>query len=90
MKVIQISEDNHGFIGIAKDYKSALIFLYNNGWLAGSTEVCIGVYANPEWSRLDEALGKNWFEKMLRWDIENFNDYWDGSFVLNEVEIYEC
>lgn len=90
MKVIQISEDNHGLIGIAKDYKSALIFLYNNGWLKGSTEVWIGVHVSPEWGRLDEILGKNWFEKMLRWDVDNFNDFWDGSFVLNEVEVYEC
>lgn len=89
MKVIQISEDNHGFIGIAKDYKSALIFLYNNKWLEGSTEVWIGAHAEPEYGRLDEVFGDNWFEKMLRWDIENFNDYWDGSFILTEMEVYD-
>lgn len=89
MKVIQISEENHGFIGIARDYKSALTFLYNNGWLEDSTEVWIGAHAEPEYGRLDEVLGNNWFEKMLKWDIENFNDYWDGSFVLLEVEVYD-
>ena len=89
MKVIEIHEDVHGLIGIAKDYKSALFYLYNTKWMEGSTEVWIGDYANHEYGRLDEALGEDWFEKMLEWDIENFNDYWDGSFVLIETEVYD-
>lgn len=81
MKVIQISEDNHGFIGIAKDYKSALIFLYNNGWLEGSTEVWIGAHANPEYGRLDEVFGDNWFEKMLKWILTT-------SMIIGMVHLY--
>lgn len=89
MKVIEIYEDTHGLIGIAKDYKSALFYLYNNKWIEGSDEVWVGAHANPEYGRLDEALGEDWFEKMLKWNIENFNDYWDGSFVLIETEVYD-
>ena len=91
MKVIEIYEKNHGLIGIAKDYKSALFYLYNNKWMTGSTEVWLGEYTNHEYGRLDEVLGEDWFEKMLEWGIENFNDYWDGSltFVLMEMEVYD-
>lgn len=88
MKVIKVNEDNHGLICIAKDYKSALQFLANNSWIEDSTEVWNGPYANPEWCRLDEAMGEDWFDKMINWGIENFNEYWDGSFYLEEAEIY--
>ena len=85
MTVIQIHEDSHGLIGIAKDYKSALDFLVNNNWIEDSTEVWIGP---AEWARLDEARGKDWFDKMVNWGIGNFNEYWDGSFMLIETEVY--
>lgn len=85
MTVIQIHEDNHGLIGIAKDYKSALDFLVNNHWIEDSTEVWVGP---AEWARLDEVRGKDWFDKMVNWGIENFNEYWDGSFMLIETEVY--
>ena len=85
MTVIQIHEDNHGLIGIAKDYKSALLFLTNNNWIEDSTEVWVGP---SEWARLDEVRGKDWFDKMCSWGIKNFNEYWDGSFMLIETEVY--
>jgi len=85
MTVIEIHEDNHGLIGIAKDYKSALEFLMNNHWIEDSTEIWAGDFY---YQRLDEALGEDWFDKMCSWDVENFNDYWDGSFMLTETEVY--
>ena len=88
MTVIEIF-DKWDQIGVAKDYKSALFYLYNNKWIEGSDEVRIGARDNPEYGRLDEALGEDWFEKMLKWDIEDFNDYWDSSFVLMELEVYD-
>lgn len=88
MTVIKVFEDNHGLICLAKDYKSALDFLVNNNWIEDSSEVWNGPYASPEWCRLDEAMGEDWFDKMANWGIENFNEYWDGSFCLEETEIY--
>lgn len=90
MTVIEIHEDNHGLIGIAKNYKSALDFLLNNHWIEDNTEVWSGVYVSPEngWKSLCQELGEDWFDKMCSWNIENFNDYWDGSFMLIETEVY--
>ena len=31
--VILIEEENHGIIGVAKDYSSVVDFLVNEGWL---------------------------------------------------------
>ena len=89
MQVVQIGNDTHTCLGIAKDYESALAFLYNNGWIKGSTEVWVDDYTNNEWERLDEVFGEDWFDKMLTWGIENFNKYWGDSFTLKEVEVYE-
>ena len=85
MTVIQISEDNHGLIGIAKDYKSAIDFLFNNHWIEDSTEIWAGDFY---YQRLDEALGEDWLDKMTSWDVENFNDFWENSFLLTKTEVY--
>lgn len=90
MTVIQIHEDNHGLIGIAKDYKYAINFLINEGWLDDYTEVFVGENEEGmgEYQRLIEVFGEGWVDKMLNWDIENFNEYWNGSFRLEETEVY--
>ena len=85
MKVIIMNEDNHGFIGLAKDYPSAVKFLIDNGWLDDYTEVWV---RENEWARLSEVLGEDWADKMENWGVENFNDYWDGSFYFEEREVY--
>ena len=87
MKIIVINEDNHGFIGLAKDYPNALNFLNNEGWMDDNTEV----WENPdtyEYGKLKDVLGEDWFDSMMTWGIERFNDYWDGSFYLEEREVY--
>ena len=85
MKVIIMNEDNHGFIGLAKDYPSAVKFLIDNGWLDDYTEVWV---RENEWARLSEVLGEDWADKMENGGVENFNDYWDGSFYFEEREVY--
>ncbi len=87
MTVIVINEDNHSMIGVAKNYEAAVNYLINNHWIEDHTEVWDG---NISWCWLCEYLGEDWVDKMvLDWDINHFNDFWDGSFYLNEVEVYE-
>lgn len=91
MKVILVSEDNHGLICVAKDYYSAFNFLVNERWIEDNTEIYNG--GDEEWRdiyvRVKEKLGENWVDDMATWGIERFNDFWDGSFYLDEVEIVE-
>lgn len=91
MKVILVNEDNHGLLCVAKDYYSAFNFLFNGYWIEDYTEIYdgedeegYGIYV-----RVKEKLGENWVDDMATWDIKKFNDFWDGSFYLDEVEVVE-
>ena len=88
MTVILVHEESHGLLTAAKDYKSAIKFLINNGWIKESTEVWgeNGIYS----TRLDKLFGEDAFDIIIeKWDVDSFNTFWDGSFMLNEVEVYE-
>lgn len=87
MKVILVNEDNHGLLTMAKDYKAALDYLLDNHWIEDNTEVW-DERVNG-WIKLKDAQGEDWFDDMCRWTINEFNDYWDGSYYLKEVEVYE-
>jgi len=87
MTVILVHEDGHGLITVAKDYKSAIKFLINNRWIEESMEVW---NEDGTYSRLDELLGEDAFDIITeKWDIDSFNTFWNGSFFLNEVNVYE-
>jgi hypothetical protein len=87
MTVILVNEDNHGLLTVAKDYESAVKFLISNRWIEESMEVW---HQDDTYSRLDELLGEDAFDIITeKWDIDSFNTFWDGSFFLNEVEVYE-
>lgn len=88
MKVIAINEENHGQIAIVSDYYHAIMWLVNNKWLTDNTEV--RSESHPDWDFLKDCFGKNWVAYMTeKWDIKDFNDFFDGSFFLNEIEVYD-
>ena len=84
--VVLIEEDNHGNIGIAKDYPSAIDFLINQGWLDESFELYDGNYDTTK--TILEELGKEWKSIILSWNTEKFNEYFDCLFYLNIEEVY--
>lgn len=83
MKVVVIYEENHGFIGLAKDYNAALDFLMGNNWLDGSTEIWSD--DEDDWTRLDKFYGPNWMFIIREWNIDHFNDNID----LLRLEVQE-
>lgn len=88
MKVITINEENHGYIGIAKDYYSAISFLINDYWLTADYEIYNEDRGN--WVRICECLGEDWVDKILSWDIENFNEVFGIGYInLTEEEVIE-
>ena len=87
MSVITIFEENHGIIGAAKDYKSAIKFLVKENWLDENTE--IWDYIHRQSKLLKDVLGENVIDVITEeWDIRNFNDFFDGSFLLQSVSVY--
>ena len=85
--VILIVEENHKIIGIAKDFSSAIDFLYDNNWMTPETELY-----NP----FDDTAESDWvcFEKynlskedLKQGGLEIFNDLFDTVFFLEEYEV---
>ena len=84
--VVTIQEDNHGLIGIAKDYPSAIDFLVNENWLDENFEIYDDGFCHCK--SIKDDLDKNWKEKILSWDTEKFNEYFEGCFYLVIEEVY--
>ena len=85
--VILIIEENHGIIGIAKSFSSAIDFLYDNNWITPKTELY-----NP----FDDMAESDWvsFEKynlskedLKQGGLEIFNELFDFVFFLEEREV---
>lgn len=80
--VYLISEDNHGLLGIAANYQSAIRFLIAENWIDS------GCYTNADMS-IKELLGDNWKQSILEKDESWFVEMFDGSFYLTAMPIYE-
>lgn len=87
MQVITVEEDNHGQIGIASNYQNAIHFLVNENWLNELTEVYDSGFQDTK--LLLDLLGEEWLATILNWTLEQFNEFFDGCFYLNEVSVYE-
>lgn len=85
--VVLIEEDNHGLIGVAKDYTSAVIFLIKKGWLDENYEVWVD-NEDGLTKTIKELLGEEWKEVVFSWSLEKFNEFFDGSFYLNIEKVY--
>lgn len=83
---VVIYEDNHGMIGLAVDYESAIEFLVLNKWLEPTTELLLD---DNSLSTVEEDLGENWLQLIRLWPMKVFNNYFDGVFYLDIKNIYE-
>lgn len=87
MKIIRIEEENHGTICIAADYKSAIAFLINEGWLFDEVQVYDKNWEN--WKPIRIIYGDNWRDMIKnKWSAKRFNDAFDGLLYLHEETIY--
>lgn len=87
MKIITIKVALNGVVGLATDYKSAVAFLIKERWLTIFDDV-----ENEEgyFESIGENLGLDWEETLLSWDIQKFNEYFGGSYTLEEMEVFEA
>ena len=84
MNVIIVHEDNHGILGLAINYISAIDMLVENKWLdTFLTKIYVGNY---EYKTLDE-LGIT-IADIKKWGIDKFNKKFDGLFYLDIDKIY--
>jgi len=82
MTVICIYEDNHGLIGIAKDYTSAIKYLIDGTDWLDEDEI------TDEGLSVGEKFGENWKESIYNLGIKEFNDIFLDRFLLKETAVY--
>ena len=86
MKVVVISEECHGEIGIAKDFNKAKDFLIEKDWINSDTELY--VEEKDGWFPINEILGEDWENQIRNMTEEDFVDTFDTSFILENVWVY--
>ena len=87
MTCIIIREDNHGIIGVAANYKSAIKFLVEEDWLSDYTDIYLD--EKDELVHLFEWRA-DWKEYLLSHDMNEFNVLFDGLFYLEDYDIFNA
>lgn len=82
MTVIRITEECHGFIGIAKDEKSAQNYVIDF-WLKDNSDV----YVDDKDQTLEEVFGKNWKEVLKEMPFDEFEELMNGLFWFSNEEV---
>ena len=89
MKVIQITEENHGHIGTAVSMKAAFQYLVSAEWLTFQTDVQLF----DSWVSVDEIFDQNGWNKtnenLVEWALHRNEEAWDGMFYFSEDELIE-
>jgi hypothetical protein len=67
MTVVRINEECHGFIGIAKDDKSAQNYVIDS-WLTGDLYTCV----DGKEQTFEEAFGENWKDALKKIPFDEF------------------
>ena len=87
-KVIVIREDNHGVIGVASTVFSALMFLVETEWL--NSQFDYYDEKTDSFKPIIEVFGESWEQTLVEIEtIDEFNEFFDGSFHLEEFELFE-
>lgn len=84
MKVIGINTEWDGLVGLATNYENAVKYLIKENWLDENFlmwdyDVTIKKFLEDE---------EDWKECILGWGIKTFNDLFENSFLLEEMEVY--
>ena len=78
-RVIIISEENHGVIGVAVDLESAIRWLIQTDWINGSTDF----WVDGKFQTAEELFGIYWREKL----VDQKEDFFEGGFYFYEKDL---
>ena len=87
MTCIVINECNHGILGVAANYKSAIKLLIAEDWLSDYTDI----YSDEkdEWFKLIDWR-PDWKEYLLSRDMDDFNVLFEEVFYLEDYDIFNA
>lgn len=91
MKVIVISEECHGFIGLADNLEHAIDFLMDEDWLNEGTTIPIFNSKTKIWEDVPvtERLGEHWGNTLRSAEsCDELNEALDGCFFFDEMDVY--
>lgn len=89
MKVILISEDNHGNIGVAASMTAAKRFLLATNWVTAYTTLYVEEREDEDgehWFPLIDLYGENWKEAYMGFSTDLLADM---GFYFCEEEVYK-
>ena len=91
MKVIVIFEECHGFIGVAKDMKSAFDFLLYDKWITEKTYFPIEADDDSDFVMLEDLRKRFGFDNlldtlMLMW--EDNKQWFEDTFAFYTEDVY--
>lgn len=84
MTVILIHEDNHGLLGVAKDYESAIDYLIQDKWLDVDREV----YDTEKDTFVPLRELNITIDDIRALDIDKFNELFDQCFYLDVENVW--
>ena len=84
-KAYCVYEENHGMIGLAIDYQSAIDGLIKEKWIDNNTEI---LDDNDNLNTVKKIFGKEWVDEIKKMDITTFNIFFDGCFWISLMEIW--
>ena len=86
-KIINVySAKTNSVIFAAKDYRVAVQILFGNKWISTKEEIVI----ENEYTTLEKYFGEDVCDMMIYcWDIDNFNEFWECDFWMEEVEYFD-
>ena len=86
-KIVNVySNRTDGVIFAAEDYSIAVQVLFGNVWISTKEEIVI----DDEYTTLEDYFGEDVCDMMaFCWDIDNFNEFWEGDFWMEEVEYFD-
>lgn len=90
MKVITVTEENHGLIGLTLNIRATVDFLIEQDWISRDSEF----WDEKEqiWKTLEDFIKDSPYTSMrefLYHKIDNDDGFFDGSFYFGEEYIYE-
>lgn len=92
MTVITINEECHGFIGIAKDMRSAFDFLLSDKWITEKTEFPIEADDDSDFVTLEDLRKRFECDNLLDTLVfmwEDNEQWFEGLFYFYTETIYE-
>ena len=92
MTVITINEECHGFIGIAKDIRSAFDFLLSDKWITEKTDFPIEADDDSDFVTLEDLRKRFECDNLLDTLVfmwEDNEQWFEGLFYFYTETVYE-